>query len=32
MNLNGLIGIEYGFHFSLMSAGAILAYFFYAVL
>jgi len=32
MNLNGLIGIEYGFHFSLMIAGAILAYFFYTVL
>ena len=32
MNLNGLIAIEYGFHFSLMVAGAILAYFFYTVL
>ena len=32
MNLNGLLGIEYGFHFSLMIAGVILAYFFYTLL
>jgi hypothetical protein len=32
MNLNGLIGIEYGFHISLMIAGVILAYFFYTLL
>jgi hypothetical protein len=32
LELNGLIGIEYGFHITLMVAGAILAYFFFALL
>jgi len=31
MNLNGLLGIEYVFHVTLMVAGAILAYFFFAL-
>jgi hypothetical protein len=31
MNLNGLLGIEYGFHFTLMIAGVILLRFFLAV-
>ena len=31
MNLNGLLAIEYGFHVTLMVAGAILAYFLLAV-
>jgi hypothetical protein len=32
LDLNGLIAIEYGFHITLMMAGAILAYFFLALL
>ncbi len=32
LNLNGLIAIEYGFHITLMVAGAILAYFFLTLL
>jgi hypothetical protein len=32
MNLNGLLGIEYGFHVTLMIAGAILAFFFLVLL
>lgn len=32
LELNGLIAIEYGFHITLMIAGAILAYFFLALL
>ena len=32
MNLNGLLGIEYGFHVTLMIAGVILAFFFLALL
>ncbi len=32
MNLNGLLVIEYVFHVTLMVAGAILAYFFFALL
>ena len=32
MNLNGLLAIEYGFHVTLMVAGAILAFFFLALL
>jgi len=32
LELNGLIAIEYGFHITLMVAGAILAYFFFALL
>lgn len=31
LQLNGLLGIEYGFHFTLMIAGVILARFFLAV-
>ena len=31
MNLNGLLGIEYGFHFTLIIAGVILARFFMAL-
>lgn len=31
MNLNGLLGIEYGFHFTLIIAGVILMRFFLAV-
>lgn len=32
VNLNGLLGIEYGFHITLMIAGGILAYFFLTLL
>ena len=32
LRLNGLIAIEYGFHITLMVAGAILAYFFLTLL
>lgn len=32
LELNGLLGIEYGFHFTLMIAGVILAWFFLAVM
>lgn len=32
MNLGGLLAIEYGFHITLMIAGAVLAYFFLTLL
>lgn len=32
MNLSGLLGIEYGFHITLMVAGAVLARFFFTLL
>ena len=32
MNMGGLLGIEYGFHITLMIAGVILAYFFLTLL
>jgi len=32
LNLGGLLGIEYGFHITLMTAGVILAYFFLTLL
>jgi hypothetical protein len=31
MNMDGLLVIEYGFHITLMVAGAILAYFFWVI-
>jgi hypothetical protein len=31
MNLSGLLAIEYGFHITLIAAGAILVYFFFAL-
>ncbi len=31
-NLNGLLGIEYGYHVTLMFAGVIIAYFFWTII